>query len=444
MHRDKVMDKAKSSTGQPKETSASEATARKGTRRFFVPLLFLLVVLAIVEGVSFIGLRVAASFLGTEVVSRHEHYEGIRNAVQLMQEQRPTARAAFDAHLGWRPRAGSDNGVDLINSQGLRSARDYAAEPAQGDIRIAVFGNSFVYGSEVLGHEAWPALLEQRLDGVEVLNYGVPGYGPDQALLRFRAEGRELGPDIVILGLATPSLLRAVTISPGFRSTSPHFLSKPRFVLGEEGELVLLPNPVRSIEEARRYADHPAAIRELGEFDYWYEPLVFENPVYDYSYTVRLAVTVWSKLWRRYLDDDRPLTGSPGHGIFNDSSMAFQILTVIIDEFVEQAEAWGMRPLIAILPDGYSVLRSLEREPGVMDLVREYCTLRKIPVVDLTDAFLAEPGSTEPKTWFNNLFHYSSLGNDVVARWFEQELEGGRWARSDQRHSRQQSTEPVL
>ena len=70
-----------------------------------------------------------------------------------------------------------------------------------GAYRIAVLGDSFVFGSGV----AQDAILTRRLaahlgPGFEIVNLGVPGYGTDQELLTLRRWGRKLAPDLVLLG----------------------------------------------------------------------------------------------------------------------------------------------------------------------------------------------------------------------------------------------------
>lgn len=114
----------------------------------------------------------------------------------------------------------------------------------QGQL-IAAFGDSFTYGAEVDADEAWPFLLDEQLPDAEVLNLGVPGYGLDQAYLRYRLDGERLQPDIVLMGFILEDAERNTTPFRPFafaRTSVP--LGKPRFVL-EGDKLTLLPNPLR-------------------------------------------------------------------------------------------------------------------------------------------------------------------------------------------------------
>ena len=78
-------------------------------------------------------------------------------------------------------------------------------------------------------HETFPHVLEQLLAPAEVVNLGVHGYGHDQMLLRYRAEGRRYAPDLVLLGFVADDVGRNLL---AFRD-----YAKPRFLL-EGGALL--------------------------------------------------------------------------------------------------------------------------------------------------------------------------------------------------------------
>ena len=114
---------------------------------------------------------------------------------------------------------------------GARGGREYDAAPPPAVLRVAFYGESFVWGSQVDDGDAFPARLEALDPSIEALNMGVGGYGTDQALLRLRREGR-LGAQVVCMGIALESIgrnvnrLRALYFPP-----TRDFTAKPRFVL---------------------------------------------------------------------------------------------------------------------------------------------------------------------------------------------------------------------
>ncbi len=164
-----------------------------------------------------------------------------------------------DPVLGWRPRPGFQTrsarpgAFDVavsINAQGLRGRTPVALAKTPGVTRIAVFGCSQTFGSGVEDEETFSARLAAALPGVEVLNFGVHGFGTDQMLLRWEREGARYAPDIVVLAFAYYHLDRNVS---GFR-----FFAKPRFVLGPGGALELVGVPVPTPEAlAVSVADAP-------------------------------------------------------------------------------------------------------------------------------------------------------------------------------------------
>jgi hypothetical protein len=384
--------------------------------------------LGVIEVMSAAVLTIQPNIFGGHATSLTEREARVRASIAAVLKSRPDALTEFHGELGWRPRPGLNNGVDVINRQGLRSPREYSATPAPGVLRIAVFGDSFVYGSEVLTHEALSSVIEGSSPRTELLNYGVPQYGQDQIYLRFLAEGRDLKPKVIVFGVAPPTLERLLSQSGVFRfpSSPSTFITKPRFVLDGDRP-VLTPNQLRRIEDLRRYLENPSLVRELGAFDYWYEPFVYESGLFNYSRTVRLLFAGWTEARRRFIDADRPLKGPRGAAIYNESSSGFRILTRIIERFVATASEWGVRPVVLFLPDGYSVERMRSGRPGIMDPLRDFCRAAGFEHIDAKDAFLAQPAAVPTSAWFIDNFHYSVEGNRIVADWLRREIERRGW-----------------
>ena len=130
-----------------------------------------------------------------------------------------------DAQLGWD--------YDIAHDR-VRGKRDIPLAKAADTTRIVAIGDSFTYGIDVEVDENYPALLD-ALDGVEVLNMGIPGYGIDQAYLKYRAHGQKFQPDVVVFGIYVSDYERA---SLGFT-----YYAKPKFVI-VDGTPVLRGQPI--------------------------------------------------------------------------------------------------------------------------------------------------------------------------------------------------------
>jgi len=398
-------------------------------RQALFGLVMVAMTLGVIEILAAIVLVIYPSIFGGHATSLEDRDARLVESITAILEDRPDALAEFNAELGWRPRPDLDNGRDIINSQALRSRREYLESPLPGVLRIAAFGDSFVYGSEVLTDDAWPSLIEQSRPNTEVLNYGVPGYGQDQVYLRFLAEGQDLDPEVVLFGIATPTLGRLLKASDVFQSPGAaryDFVQKPRFLLDADG-LSLAPNHPQRLSDFERFLKEPSSFRELGAHDYWYDPLVYENWLFAHSHIGRVALAAWVHIKRRFIDADRPLKGPRGAGVFNDASSGFRILTLILERFVATATDRGMRPVVIILPDGYSTERIRSGRSGIMDPVRELCRDEGLEFIDLKDAFVAQPTEVEIGSWFTNRFHYSAEGNRVVADWIQREIDRREW-----------------
>lgn len=97
---------------------------------------------------------------------------------------------------------GGDRIVYRINSQGFRGDELDASPTA----RIVVYGDSFTHGYYSDLEHTFAVRLEEHLKdqlgpGLEVVNAGVAGYGPDQELVKMERELPVLKPDLVIVAI---------------------------------------------------------------------------------------------------------------------------------------------------------------------------------------------------------------------------------------------------
>lgn len=99
------------------------------------------------------------------------------------------------------------------NSRGYRGPEYGAPHAPEGGLRVAVVGDSFVYGVGVSEAEALPGRLGDRL-GAEVINAGVPGGDLETGLLRAEAVVRDYRPDVVLLVLLFNDLETFGTAAP--------------------------------------------------------------------------------------------------------------------------------------------------------------------------------------------------------------------------------------
>ncbi|VXD12833.1 conserved exported hypothetical protein [Planktothrix serta PCC 8927] len=120
-----------------------------------------------------------------------------------------------DPYRGWSPRpnvktvwAGEGEVSELkMNSLGMRDQERTQAKPANS-YRIAFLGDSFMEALQVPLEKTALSVMETQLKNcpilkgktVEVLNFGVQGYGTAQELMTWRHHAQLFSPDLVMLG----------------------------------------------------------------------------------------------------------------------------------------------------------------------------------------------------------------------------------------------------
>jgi hypothetical protein len=316
---------------------------------------------------------------------------------------------SYDPELGWDVGKGSKNNV------GSARRGDY---PAAEQYKLKAFGDSFTFGSDVGDGQTWEAAIE-RETGWACLNYGVPGYGPDQALLKYQRTG--VHTQFTILGVQEENIARVVNVYRAFymEDWGP---PKPRFFL-EAGGLRLEPNPIARTEDASRLLD-PAFVDSLRRLDYWprYNEDVLGAPrrlrwpatwiVLSHApFFARRAVLEVRLRWSPgYEDEARRF--KPYH-LYAESSEAFQILVRIIDRFAELCAARGERPLVLVFPMEHTVDLMKTYGKCIYEPLTRRLDASSIPHIDFGPIFARED-YRQYYVRYNG--HFSAAGNERVAR----------------------------
>jgi hypothetical protein len=306
----------------------------------------------------------------------------------------------YDPHIGWRLRPGKKN----VNAAGFITSGPVPPQERGEKLRIAVFGGSYTQGGFVNG---WWRVLENELQAVgipaEVLNFGVVGYGMDQAYIRWQRDGRLYQPHIVIFGFAAGNCydnLNMVRLLKDPDTGVP--FTKPRFAL-KDGALRLLNSPTVPVEQIPALIRDPAAW-PLSAEDWFWRPGDFRLRWWRAS---RLAAYAENKLgaltWR---DEVTRFYRTDGPG----GSLAL----AIVREFAREVEAAGSRFCIAHLP--YSTELEDLRHTGRFEFQQLLeAVSASAPTVHTEHALLQSCGD-RPATEFFVDGHYAPGPQKVVGQ----------------------------
>jgi hypothetical protein len=149
-----------------------------------------------------------------------------------------------------------------INSDGLRD-REHSKEKPSNTLRIAVVGDSYAEAFQVAQEKAFWSVMEQRLQDcptlagrrVEVINFGVSGYGTAQELITLRERVWEYSPDVVLLAMTTNNDVLDNSRALKLTDEIPYFTLR-------EGQLVL----DNSFRDARSFRLRDSALNRVGRW----------------------------------------------------------------------------------------------------------------------------------------------------------------------------------
>jgi hypothetical protein len=247
--------------------------------------------------------------------------------------------------------------------------------------------------------------MERQRPELEVVNLGVPGYGTDQAFLRWRRDGAPLHPQVALLGIWPENICRNLNVVRFFLQPAGGFgfLSKPRFVLAG-GRLEPVNSPVASGEPIIRAVTDPAGAPALRH-EYWAIPDDVEPRSWERLRLARVVATVAS-LYRRRALRDRLYAGEDPTGI--------DVTAAIAEAFRADAIARGARPLVALFP----MYDLLARYPGedALPLARAL-RARGLETIDLGPPMAREVSRRGRDCCFLADGHLSPEGHRLVAGW---------------------------
>jgi hypothetical protein len=307
--------------------------------------------------------------------------------------------------LGWPGSPKSDN-----ISPNSSDSRHTPSFPEVGNECVSTFGDSYTYGDEVDDHQAWGNRLSERLQ-CRVANFGVGGYGTDQAVIRFIDQSNDPS-RVAILGIFPHNVLRNVNQYRYFLTGSSRFGFKPRFVIAD-GNLRRIPIPDLSYEELQTSLSNPGVHFQYESFIPESElgPIILKFPYsrvfvkYGTSEPVRYYIQGWPG-WRGYVTR-------------NHSSGALELTAAIVQYFARTAKQRGKSSLVVLFPTAGSFEAYLESGEIAYQQLLDIMSMEGVAFLDLHALAKEYLGDrkfcallTDEK---NCIGHFNPEGNQFVA-----------------------------
>ncbi|HLY39444.1 MAG TPA: hypothetical protein VKU61_15475 [Candidatus Binatia bacterium] len=358
-------------------------------------LAFWLVLVALVVGVS----EGAAALASAILVAR-----GAMAAIpRLGDDEIALALERRSAQLGWGP------ATDAIGRVLHPAARRDPAFPPERRPCASVYGDSFTLGAA--DNATYPHHLALAL-GCPVANFGVGGYGSDQALMLFRAQRVADRTPVVLLAHLSENVMRNVNQCQRLLYPASRIRFKPRFLLDGDA-LRAIPVPVATAADYRRVAAEPGTMLAHDAF--------LARPRPHFPYTVQLLRWLVSDSYAQ-----ARLHREPWHAAFYRSdhpSGALDLTTRILSEFVREAGADGRTPLIVLIATRSDLDYARRTGRWAYRPLVDALDAAHVPVVDTGPLVRAALGASDLAPFFVADGHPSGAGYAVLGRVLAGEVE---------------------
>lgn len=279
----------------------------------------------------------------------------------------------------------------------------------RGDAWLSTYGDSFTECVEVNDDETWQAYMVGARGG-RVLNFGVAGFGPDQALLYLeRNIKRGIHTPVVVLAVIEEDLDRSLNAFRPFYTWPRIDLVlgfKPRFVPDAEGGFVLH----QAMPESWDEQSIRTAMQSAADIDYYY-PLRVETIGFPYSVSAAKFIKRQGWLPRPWLPRETPLARST--------------LSFILERFTTLAREHGFTPVLVLLPSsGNQIEHAREGYQDAVSPIVAASAPEGLVYINVLEALVNNPAYLRGLTLdqYSLVDHASPEGNAAVARVLSDEL----------------------
>ncbi len=279
---------------------------------------------------------------------------------------------------------------------------------------VATYGDSFTYCADVEDCQTWQTFLGETI-GANVLNFGVAGYGTDQAFLKYELNEAGIAAPIAILGILPDDVNRVVNVWRTFYAwDDPLALTKPCYV-NRGNSVELLPNPLTVPEDVKKLHD-PVFVGSLGQDDYWFRQNT-NRPALGFPYLWSL-ICRRTQVWEHIVFRTGVSSKHPRHKYYPDNLLEedepLRIMCHIVDRFVQTARSRNQTPVTVIMAHKDLVAELRKHKVSRVRRLAAFLKERGYLFLDLIEAVAASNANEKQlNTWFRH--HATAEGNRVIA-----------------------------
>jgi hypothetical protein len=274
------------------------------------------------------------AFLATSILIR----QNILVSPLLITEPYEFYQQRFRPTLGWPPKNILEIKPKFYDTSLSRQIPTFP-DPNRTPAHVSVYGDSFTEAWGVHHEHAWSNILSMLLN-CRVSNFGVAGYGTDQAYLRFLQNTQDPA-KVVILGIYSNNIKRNVNQFRNLISDVTTCQTKPRFILNNQGKLTLVPIPPLSKSDYYGIQHHPD---RFFHHEFFLPGGPSGRQLAKFPYLWRMFKVSYFLVKNRGRGDKFEDFYQPGH-----PSRGLEVTTAIIKEFCHSAQKRGKRPVILII-----------------------------------------------------------------------------------------------
>lgn len=300
---------------------------------------------------------------------------------------------------GIQARMPHESGGYLVktNSSGFRCQHEFLKEKPDKTFRVLLFGDSFTAGDGVSNKYRFGDLLEQRVSGLEVLNFGLSGTGTDQQYLAYEHYGSDLTYDLLLICPLVQNIKRVASRYETIITRDNGdvgFIAKPYFELKND-ELVLRNTPVAKGvmgREELEAGDNFLANQGIVE-------RVLRGLVNRYLYPVKNLL-------------QRTVAYDPVSEYSDANGDEWKLMKRILEDWVKRAD--GVPVVICPIP----LYHHVEELSSPVNYQRRFAELSDGPNVQILDPlhkFWEESRETRRQCRFEVDQHFTQLGHSIMA-----------------------------